>query len=270
MSGTDAEALASEGDRGESLGTWIRTAFCVVLLPIGLIGYSALAVVFSALRAHRWVDACYTQFAALCLWFSGSALHVRGLENLKPGQDYVIVANHESNYDPPGLLVALKGLRVRFVIKRQIMAIPVFGHALRATGNVLVERSNMAGDVARIRELMSERPPGVSMLFYAEGSRARDGRFGEFKKGAFATAIAYGLPVLPIGHAGAYRIWTPLLLRIRKVPMAIEIGRPIPVDGLDLRDRDKLRDRVHAEVRELRRIARDRLRQLGHDPGGRD
>lgn len=265
------EETSSQGDRGESLDTWIRTVLCVAFLPIGLLTYSALAALFTAVRApDRWVDACYTRFAALCLWFSGSALHVRGLENLRQGQDYVIVPNHESNYDPPGLLVALKQLRVRFVIKRQIMAIPVFGHALRATGNVRVERSNTTADVARIRERMAERPLGVSMLFYAEGSRSRDGHFGEFKKGAFATAIAYGLPVLPIGHAGAYRIWTPLRLRIRKVPMVIEIGRPIPVDGLDLVDREKLRDRAHAEVAGLRRTARERLRQLGHDPGGID
>jgi 1-acyl-sn-glycerol-3-phosphate acyltransferase len=255
----------------ESLDTWIRTAVCVLVLPIGLIAYSTRAVLLALLGApRRRIDRCYTGFARVCLRFGGTELVVRGRENLKPDQAYVIVPNHESNWDAPGLLVALEQISVRFIVKRQIMRIPIFGHALRATGNVRVDRHNTKRDAEAIREGMAERAMDVSVLFYAEGTRSRDGAFHTFKKGAFVTAIHSGLPVLPIGHAGSHRIWTPLSLWIRKLPMVVEIGEPIPVEGLDTDDRDRLCEQTHKTVTSLRLAARKRLREMGHDPGGID
>jgi 1-acyl-sn-glycerol-3-phosphate acyltransferase len=117
---------------------------------------------------------------------------------------------------------------------------------------------------------MAERALDVSVLFYAEGTRSRDGALHPFKMGAFVTAINSGLPVLPIGHAGSYRIWTPLSLWVRKLPMVVEIGAPIPVDALTSDNRDRLREETHKAVASLRMAARKRLREMGYDPGGID
>jgi 1-acyl-sn-glycerol-3-phosphate acyltransferase len=53
-----------------------------------------------------------------------------------------------------------------------------------------------------------------------------------------AGGIAYQLPILPVGTAGARRVWPPLTLRLRSGLVAVEIGPPIPVAGLTLADRD--------------------------------
>jgi hypothetical protein len=50
----------------------------------------------------------------------------------------------------------------------------------------------------------------------------------------------------------------------------IEIGEPIPIDGLGLEDRNELRDRTHEVVLKLREQARQRLRSRGWEPGGID
>jgi 1-acyl-sn-glycerol-3-phosphate acyltransferase len=110
----------------------------------------------------------------------------------------------------------------------------------------------------------------TSMLFYAEGTRSRDGALHAFKKGAFVTAIAYGLPILPIGHAGCYRIWSPLRFGLRSGPVVVEVGQPIPVEHLAYDDREPLRDQTFEAVRELRARARKRIRELGVEPGGID
>jgi 1-acyl-sn-glycerol-3-phosphate acyltransferase len=47
---------------------------------------------------------------------------------------------------------------------------------------------------------------GVSVLFFAEGTRKIDGAtgpLGPFKAGAFSTAIAARVPILPIAISGA-------------------------------------------------------------------
>jgi 1-acyl-sn-glycerol-3-phosphate acyltransferase len=255
----------------EGIGTLLRTSLCILLLPACLILYSAAACVFALLGApRRRIDWFYHSFGRVCLRVGGTELEVHGRDHVDPGQAYIVVPNHESNWDPPSLMAALAPLSVRFIAKRQIMAIPIFGHALRLTGNVRVVRTNTARDVESIREKMAERPREVSVLFYAEGTRSRDGAFHAFKKGAFATAIADGIPILPVAQAGCFRIWAPETVRLRKGGVNIEIGEPIPVDGLELEHRDELRDRTHEVVKKLRERARQRLRDRGWDPGGID
>ncbi len=254
-----------------ALETLVRTAACTALLPPLLIAHSIEAGLLATLGASRSrVQRAYDRFAWLSLLAGGTDLHVRGLDHAKPDQPYVIIANHESNWDPIALVAALHGRTVRFVIKKEIIRIPIFGHALAATGNVMVERANTTADVARIRRGMEERPLDVSILFYPEGTRSRDGALHDFKKGAFSSAIAYGLPILPIGHAGSYHVWTPNTLRVRRNPVAVEIGAPIAVDDLTLSDRDPLRDRARKIIADLRTRARARVRELGGETGGID
>lgn len=249
---------------------FLRTAWCLAVIPPVLLGYCLAAIAFAAVRApQRAVDWLYHGFTGFSIWAGGTRLIVRGLEHLEPGQAYVIVPNHESGWDPIALVAALPN-SVRFLVKSELIKIPIFGAALLSTGNVKVERTNTQADVERIRARMAKRPLEASVLVYAEGTRSRDGGLHEFKKGAFATAISYGLPVLPVGHAGCRRIWPPERLRVEKGPVWIEIGRPIPVDGLRHEDREKLRQETFEAVRTLRARARSRLREMGIEPGGID
>jgi 1-acyl-sn-glycerol-3-phosphate acyltransferase len=255
----------------QPLDTIFRTTISLLILPAALIATSAWVFLLVMVGApRRWVDRAYHFFGAMGCWVGGTRVHLSGLDNIQPGQAYVIVPNHESNWDPVVLTHALNVLPFRFIAKKQVIRVPVLGAALLKSGNVRVERTNTQGDVERIRKQMAERALDVSILFYAEGTRSRDGALHPFKKGAFVTAISYGLPILPVGHAGTYRIWRPLRFGIRSGPMALEVGRPIPVDGLGYDDREKLRDQVFEVVRDLRMRARKQVRELGVDPGGID
>ena len=253
------------------LDTIFRTTVSYLLIPAATVLLSLCAlfrVVRGAPRAK--VDSVYWTFGRFVLRVGGTRLEVHGLESIDPGQGYVLVPNHESNWDPPALLAALSGTPVRFVVKKEISDIPIFGWAIVQSGSVRVERTGSQGDVDRIRERMGTRPTDVSMLFYAEGSRSRDGALHPFKKGAFVTAVAHRLPILPIGHAGCHRIWPPQRLGLRCGPVVVEVGRPIPVEHLGYDDRDQLRDETFEAVKKLRTRARTRLRELGVDPGGID
>ena len=253
----------------EAVDTPLRTVVCVLVLPPALIFSSVLAMVLALLGAPpRRVHIAYTGFARLCLRIGATRMEVNGLDRLKPGQAYLVVSNHESNWDLPSLAAGLSQLILRYVVKKQIMRIPIFGQALRLTGNVRVVRTQTAQDIERIRKGMIRRAEEVSVMFFAEGTRSRDGALHPFKKGAFATAIGFGLPVLPVAIAGTRPIWPKERLRVRRGTVAIEVGEPISIDGLTLDDRNALRDRTFAVVAELRTSARRRLRSWGYDPGG--
>lgn len=251
--------------------TVARTTAAVAVLAPALLLTALVVLLLGALRVPRkWIDACYTGYAHLAAWVGGTRLHVAGLEHATPGAAYVVIANHESDWDPVVLFAALDRLPMRAVIKREMIRIPILGAALRASGNVCVDRDERGTDAGRVTTVMDERAPDVSMVFYAEGTRARDGGLHPFKKGPFVTAIRYGMPILPVATAGTYRIWPPNTLQVRAAPVTVEIGPPIATTGLVLDDRDALRDRCHEVVRDLRDRARRRLRALGADPGGID
>jgi len=233
-----------------------------VLAP-ALLLYSLAALVASTLGARprdlQWV---YVGFSKLCLRVAGTRLESHGHEHIRPGQAYVVVANHLSNWDPPCILAALPELVLRFVAKDALMRIPIFGRALEGTGNVRVVRTRSRDDVARIEHSMRRRDPDVSMLFFAEGTRSRDGRVHDFKLGAFATALREGLPVLPIAIAGTDAVWPGATATIVPGPVAIEIGEPIAVEGLDFDTRRSLRDHCNERVRELHVAACRRLHAI--------
>ena len=255
----------------ESVETVLRTAVGLLVLPALLIYASTGVYVGTLFRASSTrLHYFYVWFARACLRVAATKLEVYGLEHLEPGQAYVVVPNHESTWDPPLLVAGLPQLVLRFIIKKELMRIPIFGNALRHSGNVRVVRTETGGDAERIRQGMEERDPAVSILFFAEGTRARDGALHPFKKGAFVTAIGYALPILPVAHAGNYAIWPKGRLQLRRGPAVIQVGEPIPTYGCKHDDRDALRDQTYEAVAKLRSLARQRVRALGYDPGGVD
>jgi 1-acyl-sn-glycerol-3-phosphate acyltransferase len=254
-----------------TLDTVLRTALALTVLPVAILLHSLVAIALALVGLPPpSIHPLYVSACRICLLVGGTELRVRGAEQVEPGRAYVVVPNHESGWDPLCLIVALPGLVMRFVAKQQFMRLPIVGQALRLTGNVKVLRTETQGDVERIRRAMARRDPRVSILFFAEGTRSRDGALHPFKMGAFATALAYGLPILPIGIAGTRHVWERSIVRIRRGTVAIEVGEPIPVEGLDQGDRKLLRDRTFAAVATLRARARQRLRDAGIDPGGLD
>ena len=253
----------------QAIETSLRTLLAVTLLPALILLYSLAGLALARTGPAR-VHRLYVSMARLCLLVGGTRLHVEGAERIEPGQAYVVVPNHESGWDPLCLPAGLPQLVMRFVAKQQFMRIFILGHALRRTGNVRVLRNHTEGDVARIRAAMDTRDPAVSILFFAEGTRSRDGGLHAFKMGAFATALGYGLPILPIGIAGTRHIWERSVVRIRRGTVAVEVGEPIPIEGLGMDQRALLRDRTFAAVAALRARARQRLRDAGVDPGGID
>jgi 1-acyl-sn-glycerol-3-phosphate acyltransferase len=257
--------------RPDSISNALVSLAAVAILPPGIIALSSAAIGMALLgRASRDVHWCYRSFARLCIGVVNTPLEVHGLENVDPEVGYVVVSNHESNWDPPCLVAALSEVTMRFLVKRQLMKIPIFGYALRATGNVEVMRRRGPGDMHRIKESMQRRDPYVSMLFFAEGTRARDGSFRDFKMGAFATALEENLPVLPVAVAGTYAIWPPETFWFQRGPAVVEVGEPIPTDELGYEDRAALRDQTREAVGKLRSRARERVRARGVEPGGID
>lgn len=246
-----------------AIRTLLRTLFGVPLLCLVLVSYSAVALLLVLAGARiAAIQPLYLSISRVFLRIGGTRLEVRGAANALGARAYVIVCNHESGWDPFCVTAGLPDLVIRFVAKQELTRIPIFGRALVKTGNVKVVRTDTPGDVARLRAGMDHRDPSVSILFFAEGTRSIDGRLGPFKTGAFATAIGYGLPILPVALAGTFAVWPKRTARLCSAPVVLEVGAPIETTGLDLEARGVLRDEVHEIVGKLRERAQARLAEL--------
>ena len=172
---------------------WIL--FWAILLTLILF----FPIVIAALVGKRG-DAAFhgTQvYAWIILKVCGIRLRVRGKENIEPGQRYVILSNHASYFDPPALVLAL-GLQYRWVIKKELRKVPLFGLALETSRNLFIDRSKGSDALESIKRGVAQLPDGTSILMFPEGTRSWDGKLLPFKKGGFVIARDGELPVLPV------------------------------------------------------------------------
>lgn len=180
----------------------------------------------------------------------GAEVEVVGLDRFDHRRNHVMASNHVSLMDAPAI-VAHAPQKVRFVAKRSLFYVPVWGQALWAAGNIPVDRAR-AGSATRRLKKMSERVGReVSVLFFPEGTRSPDAKLLPFKKGAAVMAIQAQVPVLPIAVAGTEEILPKNTLEIRPGVIGLAFGRPIDVAGLTMKDRDALTARIRGAIEDL-------------------
>lgn len=194
-------------------------------------------------------EICRTWGMKMMRW---NRLHatVEGMERLAPGQPYVYVANHASFVDIWALLEHLPG-SIRFVYKKELDGIPLFGSAIRASGHIAIDRQNRASAFSAYDVAAGDVRAGTSAMVFAEGTRSRDGRLMPFKKGPFVLAIAAQVPVVPVAVLGAYASLPKGSVAPRQVPIVIRIGTPIPSTGLSYEDRDAVSTQCRQELEAL-------------------
>jgi 1-acyl-sn-glycerol-3-phosphate acyltransferase len=123
-------------------------------------------------------------------------LHIAGREHIRPGDVYVVVANHQSLADIP--LIAHLGIDAKWLGKAELFRVPVFGWYMRMAGDVSVDRGDRrkaAQALLQCARLLRQR---VSVVFFPEGTRSKDGSILPFNDGPFQLAVREGVPVLPL------------------------------------------------------------------------
>lgn len=160
---------------------------------------------------------------------AGVRVHIKGRETIKEGMQYVIISNHQSQYDILALVTSLN-IQFRWVIKKELLYVPLFGWALYAAKNVFIDRSNREKAIASINKAVNRLPQGVSLLVFAEGTRSKDGTLQKFKKGGFTIAIERKMPILPVIVNGSRAILPKGSLIFHSGNIEVVVCEPIPAD----------------------------------------
>ncbi|KAL4332462.1 hypothetical protein GQ457_07G037950 [Hibiscus cannabinus] len=177
------------------------------IAAISLIGFMIVAHPFVLLfdryrrKAQHFIAKLWAS-ATVSLFFK---IEYEGLENL-PSHDApaVYVSNHQSFLDIYTLLTL--GRSFKFISKTGVFLFPIIGWAMSMMGTIPLKRMDSRSQMECLKRCMDLVRNGASVFFFPEGTRSKDGKLGDFKKGAFSVAAKTGVPVIPITLIGTGRI----------------------------------------------------------------
>jgi 1-acyl-sn-glycerol-3-phosphate acyltransferase len=157
------------------------------------------------------------------------------------------MANHQSDFD---ILIALAYIPVQFrwIAKKELFSIPVFGTAMKNAGYVEIDRHNREKSLQSIDEAALRIRSGKSIMTFPEGTRSREGEIKAFKQGAFHLAIKSGVPIVPVSIIGSDRIMPKRSVRIKPGQIKLVIGEPIDVKSFDIEKRYELIEKVRNTI----------------------
>jgi 1-acyl-sn-glycerol-3-phosphate acyltransferase len=197
------------------------------LLFAALLFLALLATIL--LPSLPWRRDATRGLARLFFVLGGLGFRVEGLERL-PQQPAVVVANHASYVDGPLLYAALPS-RFGFVIKKEIVHVPLAGWLLRRLGHEFVDRHNKAESAKDARRILKAASGGESVAFFPEGTFTATPGLARFHSGAFVTATRAAMPVVPVVIHGARHVLPAEVWLPRRGPLRVEILEPLPAPG---------------------------------------
>ena len=132
---------------------------------------------------------------------------VAGLENVPTHAPVILMSNHQSLADIAAIVSTLpRSVSWRFVAKKELVRVPIFGQALVASGHIIIDRGNREKAVASLHRAAERIRAGTSVIVFPEGTRSPDGHLRRFKSGPFHLAVEAQVPIIPVTVSGSQRI----------------------------------------------------------------
>jgi 1-acyl-sn-glycerol-3-phosphate acyltransferase len=231
----------------------IRTLWAALNLVVVTAVLAIIVMIAALLRVRNYAlyDWAARTWAGRMLRVSGAELEVEGLENVRADEPQIFVANHVSWHDVFALAVAIPK-RYRFVAKKELARIPLFGPAWKIAGHIAIDRSDRAAAIQSLNEAGRVlRQDNSSVVIFPEGTRSPDGRLLPFKKGAFMLALHTGVDIVPVAILGTRHILPKGAWRVRPGKIIVRFGEPVRVADYTEETRDALMDEVRRRIERM-------------------
>jgi 1-acyl-sn-glycerol-3-phosphate acyltransferase len=220
------------------------TLSSILLFPVAVLIW-ALSAPFDERRVllHRFT--CF--WASLYTWLNPAwPVEIVGRERIRPGEAYVMVANHLSLLD---ILVLFRLFtHFKWVSKIENFRVPCIGWNMRLNRYIPLRRGDRASVVQMMKACRETPDAGNSIMMFPEGTRSPTGRMRAFKTGAFELALLARRPILPLVIRGTSDA-------LPKRGFVLRGRHPIRVDVLDELPWESFRDEsVEGLTERVRRL----------------
>ena len=176
-----------------AVGFWISLLIYLPILPV--VQFLPLQKRFFILRGWNWMVVQWLRLTCGVRW---------KVEGTVPEGGGVIIANHQSTWETLFLPLVVRG--PVFVLKRELLRVPIFGWGLALARPIAIDRAAGREALKRILSVGRERiAQGRWVVIFPEGTRNAPGEMDKFKPGGAMLATQNGARVLLIAHnAGCF------------------------------------------------------------------
>lgn len=164
-------------------------------------------------------------------------LRLAGSEKFPDQGGALVCSNHQSYFDPI-LLGALCDRRMNYLARETLFQSRWFGGLIRFYDAIPVKRDGMS--ISGLKQTLQRLRRGELVLIFPEGTRTEDGEIGQLKSGFCMLARKAGVPLVPVGIAGAYEMWPKGKKLPRLARLCLWAGEPISVESVAELDDDAL------------------------------
>lgn len=231
-----------------------------VLITLLLIPVLLLCFVFGASRPLLWAGKNAMRMGPKIL---GIRIEVTGIDVVERNKPYIFMSNHLSFLDGP-LLYFVIPQQVRVILKKEIFRIPIIGLGMKQVGFVPVDRKGIRGGKKSIDHavrLMNEK--GYSFLIFPEGTRSRDGKLQEFRRGGFFLAQTSQSAIIPISLEGTYELMRKGSFFVKKGKIKVSFHPAVSVLGNRKEDLPALLEEVRGVIRSGLAESENQTRRMG-------
>ncbi len=227
----------------------IRGFFVLLLVPLLTFITSVLAILFLVVfrGSPRSAQVLPRTWGKIILAASGVSVKVEGLENIDRKKTYIFAANHQSQFD----IFSIQGRfdhDLRWLAKKELFQIPLFGRAMHLAGYISVDRSHGRQAMKSLQEAAKRIASGTSVILFPEGTRSLDGKLHDFKSGGMVLAIKSGVPVVPVGISGTFEILPKGKLFARPGKVTIRVGHPVETKDYTVKQKHELAEKIRERV----------------------
>lgn len=179
---------------------------------------------------HRLVMSVTHYYLFLLTYVGGIKYNIQGSENL-PESPAIIAGNHQSAWET----VAFNSIfpSVVWIMKKELLAIPLFGWGLRAVSPIAIDRKQGEDALLQVIKQGKDRfAKGFWICAFPEGTRVLPKKRKPFKYGTAKLAISLNVPIVPVAHNAGYCLPKNSFWLYPGI-VNIKIGKPIYAESND-------------------------------------
>jgi 1-acyl-sn-glycerol-3-phosphate acyltransferase len=203
---------------------WPCFAVTTILWGIFVISCFALPISFRYAGHKGWAKSCLFLMKTICRL----SYRVEGREHI-PAKPVIIFSKHQSAYETIALADIIMPLS--WVLKRELLWIPIFGWALALVAPTAINRKAGSRAIDQVvKEGSRSLDKGRWVIIFPEGTRTAPGSTPNYRIGGAILAAKSAYPVLPIAlNTGEY--WPRGSLLIWPGEIVFSIGPVIPTEN---------------------------------------
>lgn len=199
----------------------------LILIVISSVILSTLSILVTPLNLYKGIGTYYVYriFARTILFLCGVKLNVIQNGIIEKEKEYIIISNHLSYLDIPLLMTAIPK-NIRFIYKKSLTKIPIFGWSLFFGGYIPIDRSNARNAIESLKKASERLKENVSIAIFPEGTRSKTGITGEFKKGILMLADFAEAEIIPVTIIGSNKVLSRDSYKIKPGKVNVIIDSP--------------------------------------------